>query len=210
MKTILRVLPFGIVAALGLACGGSETTHAELPAAEAAALVPLADVDPRLHFDVRYATSRNFTGQRLYDSEIVLLRLGPAERLKRAHDRLVAQGYRLVVFDGYRPLSVQERMWELRPDERYVANPQKGSRHNRGAAVDVALADANGRLLEMPSDYDDFTERAHRDFGGASEAARRHRSILEAAMVAEGFLPLATEWWHFDDPDWERYAIVGR
>lgn len=172
-------------------------------------LVPVADVSPGVRFDIRYATPDNFTGVPLYPTADCLLRLSVAERLGRVQTRLAADGLGLLVFDGYRPLSVQRRMWELVPDPRYVADPRKGSRHNRGAAVDVTLVDAAGNRLEMPTDYDDFSLAAHRDFDGATETATANRARLEAAMAAEGFVGLSTEWWHFDAEDWRSFPIVG-
>ncbi len=173
-------------------------------------LVPVADVHPGIRFDIRYATADNFTGERLYASDACLLRASVADRLARVQDRLAAEGLGLLVFDGYRPLSVQRKMWELVPDPRYVAPPDRGSRHNRGAAVDVTLVDAAGRRLEMPTDHDDFTEAAHRDYAGATPTATANRDKLRAAMEAEGFEGIGTEWWHFDAVNWREYDVVGK
>lgn len=194
-------------------CASEKTTSVapvDLESLAAEGLVPLGDVDPRIVVDLRYASTRNFVGVALYSSGVALLRQGTAERLARVNDRLRASGHRLMVWDAYRPLSVQERLFQLVPDERYVANPTKGSRHNRGAAVDVALCDAAGRLLPMPTDHDDFSERAHRTTLGGDAVSRANYEILHAAMIAEGFVGLPTEWWHYDDPNWESYPIIGR
>ncbi|MBI4882084.1 MAG: M15 family metallopeptidase [Planctomycetes bacterium] len=199
----------GLALLLPLACASGRSA-AERAALAAEPLVPVADVDPRIRFDMRYASANNFTGQVLYDSPVCLLRRSVAERLSRVQERLARQGLGLLVFDGYRPLSVQERMWQLVPDTRYVADPRKGSRHNRGAAVDVALVDRSGRPLEMPTDFDDLSEAARRGFPGASAAARQNLALLEAAMTAEGFIGLESEWWHYDAPDWEAYPVIGR
>ncbi len=171
-------------------------------------LVDVASVVPGIVLDVRYATANNFTGQVLYPKARCLVRRSVAQRLARVQQRLKKQGYGLKIFDGYRPISAQAKMWALMPDPRYVANPAGGSRHNRGAAVDVALVDAEGQPVEMPTDFDDFTAAAHRDYGGGSEASRRHRDILIEAMQAEGFTGLSTEWWHFDAPNWQSYPLV--
>ncbi|MFG0320687.1 MAG: M15 family metallopeptidase [Planctomycetota bacterium JB042] len=194
-------------ALLVVGCAGSDETAASARSDEP--LVPVADVHPGIRFDIRYATDDNFTGERLYASDVCLLRASVADRLARVQDRLAAEGLGLLVFDGYRPLSVQRRMWELVPDPRYVAPPDRGSRHNRGAAVDVTLVDAAGRRLEMPTDHDDFTEAAHRDYAGATHAATANRDRLRAAMEAEGFEGIGTEWWHFDAVNWREYDIVG-
>jgi D-alanyl-D-alanine dipeptidase len=104
----------------------------------------------------------------------------------------------LKVYDCYRPPEVQKKFWALVPDERYVANPVKGSKHSLGAAVDLTLVDRRGRELEMPTRYDDFTERAHRDYMKLPRRAIRNRALLREVMVRHGFVPLPTEWWHFD------------
>lgn len=171
-------------------------------------LVDLAATDSRIVIDLRYATADNFTGQKLYPVARCLLRATAAERLKRVQDRLARQDLGLKVYDAYRPLSVQKKMWAIMPNEGYVANPAKGSRHNRGCAVDVTLVDAHGRELEMPTPFDTFSEAAHRNYRGGSEAARRNRQTLEDSMRAEGFIGLPTEWWHFDAPDWQQYPVL--
>ncbi len=173
-------------------------------------LVDLALIDPRILRDLRYATSDNFTQQVLYPTAKCLLRLSVARRLKRVQDHLVKEGLGLKIYDGYRPLSVQKKMWALVPDPRYVADPAKGSRHNRGAAVDVTLIDIKGLELEMPTEYDDFTEAAHRDYAGGTPLSRRNRQLLFDALEREGFSGLATEWWHFDAPDWQKYPVLDK
>ena len=172
------------------------------------ALVDVTALAPRLHLDIRYATPRNFTHVTLYAHARCLLHEAVARRLADVDRELAGRGLGLVVYDCYRPLSVQKKMWALVPDERYVSDPKKGSRHNRGAAVDVALADARGALLPMPSAYDEFSERAHRDYAGGGDAERRNRALLEEVMTRHGFVGLPTEWWHFDAADWQSYPIA--
>ena len=174
-------------------------------------------LDASIVVDMPYATTANFTGVRLYPASRCLLRPEVAERLVRVQRRLRADGAGLLLWDCYRPFAVQRRLWALVPDARYVAEPVvrdgrpvAGSKHNRGAAVDLTLVDAAGRPLEMPTGFDDFSERAHRGWAGASPAARRNATRLEEAMAAEGFDPLPTEWWHFDGPGWERYELLDR
>ncbi|MHC4234599.1 MAG: D-alanyl-D-alanine dipeptidase, partial [Planctomycetota bacterium] len=171
-------------------------------------LVDVSLIDPRILIDLRYATADNFTGQQLYPVARCLLRESVARRLQRVQDRLVRRGLGLKIYDGYRPLSVQRKLWEIVPDPKYVADPAKGSRHNRGAAVDVTLVDFTGRDLEMPTGYDDFSPAAHRDYSGGTKASRQNRQILTDAMEAEGFRGLADEWWHFDAPGWEGYPLL--
>ncbi len=171
------------------------------------ALVDATTIVPKLRLDIRYATTANFTHQRLYAHARCLLHEAVARRLADVQRELMAKGLALVVYDCYRPLSVQKRMWALVPDERYVSDPAKGSRHNRGAAVDVALVDRRGRELPMPSAYDEFSERAHRDFAGGSDEARRNRALLDGVMTRHGFVGLPTEWWHFDAAEWQTYPL---
>jgi D-alanyl-D-alanine dipeptidase len=171
-------------------------------------LVDIADMDSRIVVEIKYATADNFMGRPLYPANRCLLRESVARRLSRVQDDLAERGRGLKIHDGYRPLSVQKLMWEVLPDERYVANPAKGSRHNRGAAVDVTLVDAWGRELPMPCPYDEFSPRAHRTYAAASLAERRNRDLLIEAMERRGFRGLDTEWWHFDAPGWQQYAVL--
>jgi D-alanyl-D-alanine dipeptidase len=173
-----------------------------------AELVDVVALDSTLVLDVRYATPHNFTGRTLYPVERCLLRADAAARLVRVNAQLSREGLRLRLFDCYRPLSIQRALWALVPDERYVADPAKGSRHNRAAAVDLTLADASGRALPMPSEYDEFTPRAHRNYEGGAAAERANRALLERAMSEQGFVGLPTEWWHFDAPGWEAYPVL--
>jgi D-alanyl-D-alanine dipeptidase len=171
-------------------------------------LVDLQTVDPSFVIDSRYATSDNVTGMRLYPSPTIYLERSAAERLARVQASLRGRGLGLKVFDGYRPLAIQKALWKVKPDTRYVADPAKGSRHNRGSAVDVVLVDAAGRELPMPSAFDEFGERSHRDFTDATDDQLANRETLQKAMRAEGFLPLATEWWHFDAPGWRAFPVI--
>ncbi len=168
--------------------------------------VDVAKVIPDAVIDMRYATADNFTKQKVYPSATCKLRRTVAERLAKAASTLRKQGRRLLVWDCYRPSSVQEQFWKLVPDERYVANPTQGSRHSRGAAVDVGLVDSDGKPVTLPTAFDDFSEAAHRDRalkGTHGVEARR----LEAAMKAAGFVGMPTEWWHFDAPDAVKFAL---
>jgi zinc D-Ala-D-Ala dipeptidase len=196
--------------------GQQATQPAADAAADRAALVDVARLDPTIRLDLRYATANNFTGVAVYPpASRCLLRREVAERLVRVQRALREEGLGLEVWDCYRPISVQQRFFALVPDPRYVAEPVfengrpiAGSKHNRGAAIDLTLVDTAGRPLEMPTDFDDFTPRAHRDDGSAKPETRRNAQRLEAAMVKQGFLPLPTEWWHFDAPGWEAYELL--
>lgn len=173
-------------------------------------LVNIEALIPGIRLDIRYATANNFTKRPLYSVARCYLRKQVAERLAKVQQELQAQGLELKVFDCYRPLSIQKQLWALLPDERYVIDPRKGSRHNRGVAVDVTLVDNKGNELEMPTAYDDFSERAHRDHRLLPASAIRNRELLERIMTHHGFQGLTTEWWHFDAEGWEQYPVLNQ
>ncbi|MFN7942348.1 MAG: M15 family metallopeptidase [Thermoanaerobaculia bacterium] len=174
-------------------------------------LVELVTVDSTIHLDIRYATANNFVGRPLYRQARAFLQRPAAEALVRVSARLRAQGYGLLVFDGYRPWQVTKLFWDVTPPDKhdYVADPKQGSRHNRGCAVDLSLYDlATGAEVAMPSPYDSMTDTAHPDYAGGDPAARARRDLLRAAMEAEGFAVYEFEWWHFDFKDWRLYPIL--
>lgn len=201
----------GVVRRLVLACVGVMITTA-ITRAEAvrrsspADLVDVADLIPDAVIDLRYATADNFTGAVLYPSGTCKLRRAVATRLVKAAALLRAQDRRLLIWDCYRPTAIQAELWKRVPDERYVANPEKGSRHNRGAAVDLGLVDREGNAVELPTKFDEFSSAAHRKRALAGKRGRE-AARLERAMVRAGFVPLPTEWWHFDAPDAARYPL---
>jgi D-alanyl-D-alanine dipeptidase len=164
-------------------------------------LVELRTLDPDIIIDLRYAGDQNFFRTRLYDSATAWLLAPTALKLTKAAAAVKEHGCRLVVLDAYRPLAVQQRMWTILPDPAFVAPVSRGSIHNRGAAIDVTLATLDGRPLPMPSDYDDFTERAAHGYTGAALPALRNRALLRTCMEAAGFKAYEAEWWHYSDPD---------
>lgn len=166
-------------------------------------LVELIQVDPRIKLDIKYATADNFCKQVLYPVATCFVHRDCAQALIKVQDRLEPHHVFLKVFDGYRPIAVQQIMWDIVQNENYVMNPAKGKgRHTRGTAIDLTLIDAVGNELEMPSAFDDFTERAHRDNPAHSPTAYRNMKLLEDAMHAEGFIGWPLEWWHYDLPGW--------
>lgn len=174
-------------------------------------LVEVRALDPTIRYDIRYATDRNFMGEPFYTSAHAYLQRDAARALVRAHRALAGRGYGVLVHDAYRPWHVTKMFWDATPPglRAFVANPADGSRHNRGAAADVTLYRLEDREpVEMPSGYDEFTERAAADYPGGTEAQRRHRRMLREAMEAEGFAVLPEEWWHFDYRDWREYPIL--
>ena len=180
-----------------------------------AGLVDITALAPDIKLDIRYATPDNFTHVTVYPAPRCYLRADVAKRLAAVQADLKAQGLGLKVYDCYRPFSIQKKFWALVPNEDWVAKPVEkdgkpatGSKHNRGAAVDLTLVDAAGNELPMPSGFDDFTDKARRDYSGGDPAARANSKRLEAAMAKAGFDPLPSEWWHFDGPGWQGYELL--
>lgn len=174
-------------------------------------LVELIKLDPTLHLEIRYATSNNFVGRPVYKQARAFLQRPAAEALIRAHEKLKAQGYGLLIFDGYRPWKITKLFWDITPLDKkeFVADPQKGSRHNRGCAVDLTLFDLKtGKEVQMPGAYDEMTERSHINYTGGTEEQRKLRDTLRAAMESEGFVVYDPEWWHYDYRDWQKYPIL--
>ncbi|HUW71211.1 MAG TPA: M15 family metallopeptidase [bacterium] len=164
-------------------------------------LMRVRDVCPDVRIDMRYAACDNFFGIRLYDGADAWLLADAARKLGRAANLVAKLGYRLVVLDAYRPLSVQARMWDILPDPDFVAPMSRGSIHNRGAAADVTLADANGVEVAMPSGFDEFSERASHGYAGGDPAALANRDALRHCMEQAGFKSYEAEWWHYIDPE---------
>jgi D-alanyl-D-alanine dipeptidase len=174
-------------------------------------LVELQDLDSSIAYDIRYATEDNFMGEVFYQSPHAFLQRPAAEALARAHEKLRDQGYGLLIHDAYRPWFVTKMFWDATPQTHkiFVADPGRGSRHNRGAAVDLTLYDlATGHPVEMVGGYDEFSERSYPQYVGGTSRQRWHRELLRRAMEAEGFRVYEYEWWHFDYEDWARYPIL--
>jgi len=173
-------------------------------------LVPLASVDPSIRFDIRYAGRDNFMGFALYERPGAWLQRPAAAALGRAAQSLKAKGYGLLVHDAYRPWFVTRMFWDATPPEHrmFVADPAQGSRHNRGAAVDLTLYDlATGKPVEMPGRYDEFSKRSYPGFRGGTTRQRWLRDLLRREMEQQGFTVYPEEWWHFDYRDWAKYPI---
>jgi CubicO group peptidase (beta-lactamase class C family)/D-alanyl-D-alanine dipeptidase len=174
-------------------------------------LVELIKLDPTIKLDIRYATTNNFLGVPFYTSARAFLERPAAEALLRVHRALAKQGYGLLIHDAYRPWQVTKLFWEATPDSGrdFVADPAKGSKHNRGAAVDLTLYElATGKPVKMVGGYDEFSPRSYPDYPGGTSLERWHREMLRASMEAEGFTVNEYEWWHFDHRDWKEYPII--
>ncbi|MCX6144523.1 MAG: M15 family metallopeptidase [Ignavibacteriales bacterium] len=173
-------------------------------------LVELMRLDSTIHLDIRYATTNNFVGEKFYSQARAFLQRPAAEALVRVHRSLRQMGYGLLIHDAYRPWYVTKMFWDATPVEQkeFVADPLKGSRHNRGCAVDLSLYDLKtGQPVEMTSGYDEFSHRAYPEYSGGTSLQRWHRFVLWQGMEAEGFRAFESEWWHFDYEDWRHYPI---
>lgn len=172
------------------------------PVPEPEDFVSVTDWIPGIHTELRYATDNNFTGQAIYDFSDAYLRYGTVQKLAAAQETIAESGCSLLIWDAFRPVSAQFRLWEICPDPAYVANPEKGfSSHSRGNTVDVTLVTTDGQPVDMPTDFDDFTALADRDYSDVEAAAAANARLLENAMTAAGFRPYSAEWWHYSDTE---------
>jgi CubicO group peptidase (beta-lactamase class C family)/D-alanyl-D-alanine dipeptidase len=174
-------------------------------------LVDLTVLDPTIKLDVRYATDNNFMNTPFYLSSRAFMQRPAAEAVVRVHKTLEKDGYGVVIFDAYRPWAVTKMFWDGTPEKfhMFVADPAKGSRHNRGCAVDLTLFDRKtGKAVEMVGGYDEMSDRSYSFYLGGTSLQRWHRDLLRRSMQAEGFSVYEAEWWHFDYKDWRRYPIL--
>lgn len=179
-----------------------EPEPAPVPEPAPADLVAVVDYIPGIHTELRYASDNNFTHQVIYSFSDAYQRYGTVQKLASAQESLETAGYSLLIWDAFRPVSAQFKLWEICPDPAYVANPEKGySSHSRGSTVDITLVTLDGDPVEMPTDFDDFTAMADRDYSDVSEEAAANAGLLEEAMTAAGFKPYSAEWWHYSDTE---------
>ena len=173
-------------------------------------LVELVKLDPTIKLEIRYATTNNFLGTKIYDEPRAFMQRPAADALVRAHRALESLGYGLLIHDAYRPWYVTKIFWDATPAAKkwLVANPAEGSKHNRGSAVDLTLYDLKtGKPVEMVSTYDESTDRAYAEYPGGTSLQRWYRELLRQAMEGQGFTVNPQEWWHFDYEDWKSYRI---
>jgi zinc D-Ala-D-Ala dipeptidase len=173
-------------------------------------MIEIKQLVPNISYDLRYATKNNFTHRKLYSNgKETFVRLPVARALQNVQNDLEADGYGLKIFDAYRPFHVTEDMWNLIHDERYVANPSKGSGHNRGLAVDVTVIRLNDKSeLDMGTGFDNFTDSAHQSFINLPEEVLSNRKLLKEAMEKNGFKSLETEWWHYSWANDRNYEVL--
>ena len=173
-------------------------------------MLELVKLDKTIKLDIRYARSDNFVGRPVYAEARAFLQRPAAEAVLKVHKELKKQGLGLAIFDGYRPWSITKLFWEVTPEDKrkFVANPKSGSRHNRGCAVDLSIYNLKtGKLVPMPSDFDEFTERASPNYKGGTAEETKNRELLRRLMEANGFTVNENEWWHFDYKDWKSYGL---
>lgn len=165
---------------------------------------------PDVAIELRYATNNNIMKRILYENSNTYLRKGTADKLKEANYEFKKLGYRIKIWDAYRPTQVQKVLWSKVSDNRYIANPRGGSNHNRGAAIDITLVDKNSRELPMPTDFDGFSKLADKDYVDVEKKRAENAKLLESVMIKHGFESIYTEWWHFDDKEWKSYGVVDK
>ena len=204
--TITPQKPVAELRVAALAAKPPETTDTTI----ASDMIDLQSLDTSIKYDIRYASNQNFMGEIFYTQPRAFLQRPAAMALLRAHEELRKLGYGLLIHDAYRPWYVTKMFWDATPDSLrdFVADPSLGSRHNRGAAVDLTLYDMRtGAVVEMPSGYDEFSERAFPNYPGGTTRQRWHRDLLKRVMEAQGFTVYQNEWWHFDYNGWRNYPI---
>ncbi|MFM7016460.1 MAG: M15 family metallopeptidase [Bacteroidota bacterium] len=159
--------------------------------------------------EIKYATADNFTKKIVYDTAAVYLSVDARNAILKVLEQLKPLNVGLVIYDAYRPYRYTVKFWEIIHDDRYVADPKKGSRHNRGCAVDVGLFDLKtGKQLEMPTAYDDFSENAWVNAKNRTKIQIKNVELLQNAMTCNGFQLFETEWWHFDYTGWQKHPII--
>lgn len=174
-------------------------------------LVEIVDLDTTIKLNIHYATTENFTGVQVYKEARAFMQRPAATALVEVSKALKPLGYGLMVYDGYRPWSITQYFWDVTPDEnkKFVADPQKGSVHNRGCAVDLTLYKLDtGEEVDMPSGYDEMTERSYPNYEGCTPQQKENRELLKTFMQQHGFKVYPYEWWHFDYKDTEHYGIT--
>ena len=172
--------------------------------------VEMVSLNPNIKLDIRYATQNNFLKEVVYPEARCFLRAAAAHALDEVQKELESIGLGIKIFDGYRPLSVQRKMWEIMPNPSYVADPKKGSRHNRGMAVDLTLVDAEGHELEMPTEFDSFSKKARHENQDLPDHIKLNRWILKTIMEKHGFRAIKSEWWHYDYQGWKAYKVLDK
>ncbi len=169
--------------------------------------VNLKDYSSNFDYDMRYATSNNFLKAKVYDCAECYLRFKTVKALVAANAKFLKKGYRIKIFDCYRPLDIQKKMWVIVPNAKYVANPETGSIHNRGGAVDLTLVDLDGKELNMGTDFDFFGIEASQDYDLLSDEIKQNRKLLRTTMTKSDFKIIDSEWWHYNLKNAKKYSL---
>lgn len=193
----------------GLFVCGTHKSYVALIQKDSSKLFVDIDIIPGIRKDIRYATRNNFYGSPVYEEQKAFLRLPAALSLAEIQEELLKQNKCLKIFDAYRPYSVTVLFYQKIKDTNFVASAWTGSRHNRGCAVDLTIVDLKtGRELEMPTPYDDFSDKAAADYKDITPEEKTNRDLLQSLMQKHGFILLKSEWWHFDYYDWKKYELA--
>ena len=203
-------LTFPLLCLIIVSCALAQTGPPKEQNKREADLIELTKLSKTIKLDIKYATTDNFVGRAVYPEARAFLQRPAAEALIRVHKLLKKEHLGVVIYDAYRPWAITKLFWEVVTlDQRiYVADPAKGSKHNRGCAIDMGIYDLKtGKAIPMPSGFDEFTERASPDYKGGTDEERANRDKLRRMMEAEGFTVNPNEWWHFDYNGWQDYAI---
>ena len=172
-------------------------------------LINLEKEIPTIKLDIRYASKNNFTGEQIYNQGKAYARKPVTEALKRAHAEFTKLGYGIKVFDAYRPYAATVKFYEVYKDTTYVASPYRGSRHNRGCAIDMTIYDLkNGKDLPMPTEYDSFKKEAWPSTPVKDPAIKKNRDLIISVMQKHGIKVNASEWWHFDFVGWQKFEVL--
>jgi D-alanyl-D-alanine dipeptidase len=216
MKNLFKITTFSLIAFLIISCKTKspvtygeyninrslEIIENEKPTTQTihdSVFVDIKNYSSKFLFDFKYATTDNFLKQKVYDCEKCLLRYGTLKKMLAAQKDFEELGYRVILFDCYRPHDVQKKMWAIFPNASYVADPAKGSIHNRGGAIDLTLADQNGKELDMGSAFDHFGKESHHDYDQLTFEVKERRKVLKTIMEKNGLKGIASEWWHYQD-----------
>lgn len=163
-------------------------------------LVKIKDYIPDIIEDVRYATTNNFAGKVIYEDSSTYLRYGTVKKLINVQNELKSKGYKIVIWDAYRTIDAQHKLWEICSNTTYVSNPNNGySNHSRGNTVDISIEKLDGTDVALPSGYDDFSDKADRDYSDVSEEAKNNAEMIGNIMEKYGFYGYQEEWWHYTD-----------
>ena len=172
-------------------------------------LVSVLQYNSNIVVDLRYATNNNFTKKQIYDKSICLLQEKTLKKLISANEEFNSLGYKIKIWDAFRPKHIQLYLWDLIKDRRFIASPYVNwSRHNRGSAIDITLVTMDNKELEMPTGFDTFSEKSYRNALDISENAKKNSELLSSIMIKHGFKTIDTEWWHFDDSNADIYPLI--